>query len=71
MSILLNLPDGPIVATRYEATVPRDFRLAVHHNGVSKVQGGYHWSQGRQGGIVWKDLPVVYLDPEGKVIQGE
>ena len=28
--------------------------------------GAYAWSQGDVGGVVWKDLPLVDVDEEGK-----
>lgn len=52
--------------SRLEAKDPRGFRVASYPDGSKRVQGGYAWSQGSKGGLVWRDLPMVYVDALGQ-----
>lgn len=54
---------------RTESNMPSTFRYARYPNGELRVQGGYVWSEGWQGGIAWRDLPIVDVDHEGNEIQ--
>lgn len=58
---------GFVVApARIESQYPNMFRQAVYPNGKVVVQGAYAWSKGNEGGVVWRDLPLVNVDEEGK-----
>lgn len=54
-----------IAPIRIEHTRPSDFRVAQYPDGRQIVQGCYLWSQGRDGGHVWRDLPLVMVDELG------
>lgn len=54
---------------RSESNAPSTFRYARYPNGELRVQGGYVWNEGWQGGIAWRDLPIVDVDHEGNEIQ--
>lgn len=41
----------------------------MYPNGKVVVQGAYAWSEGSMGGIIWKDLPLVCVDDDGKEIK--
>lgn len=49
-----------------------DWFLEARNQGIVRtyaevpLQGAYAWSQGDVGGVVWKDLPLVDVDEEGK-----
>lgn len=64
----LVLGEGGIrcAAARVESQYPNVFRQAVYPNGRVVVQGAYAWSQGSEGGVVWKDLPLVFVNEEGQ-----
>lgn len=51
---------------RIEATVPCDIRLADYPDGSRRVQGAYVWVQGSEGGVLWRDLPLVQVDEHGQ-----
>ena len=51
---------------RIESQVPNGLRMAQYPDGSRCLQGAYAWSQGDLGGVVWKDLPLVYVDDAGK-----
>jgi hypothetical protein len=42
------------------------FRVAQYPDGSKRIQGAYAWSQGSMGGVEWRDLPLVYVDMDGK-----
>lgn len=54
-----------IAPARIEAHFPNAFRIARFPGGREELQGGYAWSQGKEGGIFWKALPVVFVDEAG------
>lgn len=55
---------------RVEHTVPSDFRVAVYPDGVKRLQGAYRWQEGwNNQGFVWKDIPMVMVDDNGREIQ--
>lgn len=37
-----------------------------HHIGSVTLQGAYSWSQGNEGGIIWKEIPEVAVDEHGR-----
>jgi len=45
------------------------FRQAVYPDGEVVIQGAYAWSQVSEGGVICKDLPLVYVDVDGKELQ--
>ena len=55
-------------AARVESPFPNAFRMARYPDGKILLQGAYAWSQGNEGGIFWKPLPVVDVDMEGHVL---
>jgi hypothetical protein len=58
--------DGFVIgAARMESKAPNMFRQAVYPSGKVVVQGAYAWTQGNEGGVVWRDLPLVKVDDEG------
>lgn len=58
-----------VAPARIESQYPNAFRQAMYPNGKVVVQGAYAWSEGSMGGIIWKDLPLVYVDDDGKEIK--
>ena len=58
-----------VAPARIESQNPNAFRQAMYPNGKVVVQGAYAWSEGSMGGIIWKDLPLVCVDDEGKEIK--
>ena len=58
-----------VAPARIESLYPNAFRQAMYPNGKVVVQGAYAWSEGSMGGIIWKDLPLVYIDDDGKEIK--
>lgn len=67
----LVLGDGGlrIAPARVESQCPSVFRQAVYPDGKVVIQGAYAWSQGNEGGVIWKDLPLVYVDVDGQELQ--
>lgn len=62
--------DGFVIApARIESQYPNMFRQAVYPNGELTIQGAYAWSQGNDGGVIWKDLPLVYVNEDGQEIK--
>lgn len=57
-----------VSAARTEESNPTGLRVAMHPNGVTTIQGAFRWWQGSDGGITWRDLPVVQVDFDGKEI---
>lgn len=55
-----------VAPARIESTSPNAFRMACYPDGSTRVQGAYAWSEGSIGGVVWKDLPVVFVDMDGQ-----
>ena len=53
---------------RIEAAFPNGFRIAEFPDGSRELQGAYAWTQGTQGGIVWKPVPLVQVDEQGEVV---
>lgn len=64
----IGFTDGGFVVApaRIESPYPNVFRQAVYPNGKVVIQGAYAWSQGSDGGVIWRDLPLVNVDDEGK-----
>jgi hypothetical protein len=63
-------PDGFVMSpARVESQFPNCFRQAVYPDGERAIQGAYAWSQGSEGGVIWKDLPLVYVDENGQEIK--
>ena len=58
-----------VAPARIESQYPNAFRQAMYSNGKVVVQGAYAWSEGSMGGIIWKDLPLVCVDDDGKEIK--
>jgi len=59
--------DGLQVApARCESQTANMFRVAQYPDGSKRIQGAYAWSQGSMGGVEWRDLPLVYVDMDGK-----
>ncbi len=68
-SQVATMPISTIKPCRIEQTVPTDFRVAVYPDGVKRLQGAYHWQEGwNTQGYVWKDIPMVMVDDNGKEI---
>ena len=64
--------DGPrlvIAPARVESHYPNMFRQAVYPNGRVAVQGAYAWHQGSEGGVIWKDLPLVFVNEDGSELK--
>ncbi len=57
-----------IKVARIESTVPTTFRVAQYPDGSRRIQGAYQWSEGWQGGITWRDLPMVDVDENGNEV---
>lgn len=55
-----------IATARVESPFPNMFRQAIYPDGEITIQGAYAWSQGNEGGVIWKDLPLVYVDKHGQ-----
>lgn len=61
--------DGLVIApARVEAQYPNMLRAARYPNGEIRIQGAYAWSQGAEGGLVWRDLPLVEVDEDGQEV---
>lgn len=61
--------DGLVIApARVEAPYPNMLRAARYPNGEIRIQGAYAWSQGNEGGLFWRDLPLVEVDEEGQEV---
>lgn len=58
-----------VAPARIESAYPNAFRAAKYPDGKVRIQGAYAWSQGSDGGVFWKDLPLVNVDESGKEIQ--
>lgn len=58
-----------IAPARVESRFPNAFRMAQYPDGSRRIQGAYAWSQGREGGVVWKDLPMVQVDEDGQEVK--
>lgn len=56
---------------RVESPYPNMFREAIYPDGTTSIQGAYAWSQGDDGGVIWRDLPQVYVDTHGQEIPKE
>lgn len=67
----LGFVDGSfkVSPARVESPYPNVFRAARYPNGQTRIQGAYAWSQGDEGGVVWRDLPLVNVDENGQEIQ--
>jgi len=64
--------DGLVVApARVEASFPNMLRAARYPDGQIRIQGAYAWTQGTEGGIVWRDLPLVEVDEDGEEVLQE
>lgn len=46
---------------RIEKTAPDGYRLARKQSGELVLQGAYMWTQGRDYGHEWRDIPTVDL----------
>ncbi len=57
-----------IAPARVESTFPNGFRMAQYPDGSVRLQGAYSWSQGRMGGVTWKDVPTVMVNEDGQVV---
>ena len=51
---------------RTESTLPMTLRQVQYPTGRIAIQGGYQWTEGWEGGIEWRDLPLVQVDGNGK-----
>ena len=49
---------------RMESPFPNGFRMARYPDGRLVLQGAYAWSQGSEGGVIWKELPTVDVDEQ-------
>ncbi len=56
-------------AGRMEDMNPHGFRLAQYPDGNKRLQGAYQWSQGQQWGVVWRDIPTVYVGNDGEEVK--
>ena len=59
-SNLITIPGTLIGPARFTQS-PTSWRLA-RRNGELILQAGSIWTQGREGGIEWNDVPTVDLD---------
>jgi len=57
-----------ITAARIEAKYPTTVRLVVYPDGREVMQGAYHWTQGFDGGITWRDMLPITVDSNGRDI---
>lgn len=57
-----------IAPARIESQYPNMFRAARYPHGAIRIQGAYAWSQGNEGGVIWKDLPLVNVNEKGQEI---
>ena len=57
--------DITVKPIRSESNTPCTFRYARYPSGELRAQGGYVWQEGWQGGITWRDLPIVDVDDDG------
>jgi hypothetical protein len=57
-----------VAPARVESQFPNMFRQAVYPNGEVVIQGAYAWTEGNEGGVIWKDLPLVYVNEAGQEI---
>lgn len=55
------LPGMRAGAARVVELSPREYRLAQDPWGKLTLQGAYRWSEGREGGVEWRDIPTVSL----------
>lgn len=58
-----------VAPARVESKYPNMFRAARYPHGAVRIQGAYAWTQGNEGGVIWKDLPLVNVDENGQEIQ--
>lgn len=67
-----DMDDGfKMAPARIESAFPNGFRMAQYPDGSLRMQGAYIWSQGKMGGITWKDLPLVQVGEDGQVTHGD
>lgn len=55
-----------ITPARIESPFPNAFRFALYPDGSRRLQGAHAWTQGSEGGVVWKDIPCVAVDEDGQ-----
>lgn len=53
------------------STRPHDIRVAQYPDGSKRVQGAYQWVEGHRTGTVWRDIPVVNVDTQGREVIDE
>ena len=57
---------GTAHAARIVDAHPKTVRFVVYPDGRESLQGAYQWSQGFDGGIEWRDLPLIKVDAHGR-----
>jgi hypothetical protein len=67
VNLMVN-PDLLGIPQRQDSDRPITYRRVIYPDGRETLQGGYPWVQGVQGGIDWRDMPVVPVDAEGRAI---
>ena len=58
--------DFDMLSTRVVSKMATGIRLAQYPDGNQKIQGAYQWTQGFDGGLVWKDMPITMVDSKGQ-----
>lgn len=53
---------------RSEEGIPFTFRQVQYPSGHIVLQGGYRWHCGLEGGVIWKALPLIYVDAAGQAL---
>lgn len=65
----LSIGAGSLIKpARTEEASPSTFRFAQYPDGSKRLQGGYRYIEGFEGGTVWRDLPCVMVDETGQEI---
>jgi hypothetical protein len=60
-----------MLSTRTESQMANAVRLAQYPDGRQVLQGAYQWTEGFNGGIVWRDLPVIMVGMSGQGLQDD
>jgi hypothetical protein len=58
-TFITNLSNTATISLRIEDSKPTEYRLAKMEGGHLVLQGGHFWKDGRDCGIVWRDIPLV------------
>ena len=68
---MVNNYAGLVEPPYVETSTLLSIRLAQYPDGRVVTQGAYQWTQGFNGGVVWRDMPIVLVDATGQEVVNE